>query len=213
MAGSSTAHALWTSGVLLVGFVLICCRVSLAGGLPGDEQALVEVHQAAGARFDVPLQAVADLSNLEPLAVVAVFVAALLLWGGRWVDAITFVGAVGVVCVVNPLLKALIAQERPTVRPDAPEVSEYSFPSGHAANTAALGVALVVISWDTRWRIPMLVASTLFVALVGVSQLVLGVHYPTDILAGWLWAAGFVLLASCVVAGLHERQRAKVEDR
>ena len=92
-------------------------------------------------------------------------------------------------------------------------MSEYSFPSGHAANTAALGVALVVISWDTRWRIPMLVACTLFVALVGASQLVLGVHYPSDILAGWLWAAGFVLLASCVVAVLLERQRAKVEDR
>jgi undecaprenyl-diphosphatase len=199
--------------VLLVGFVLICCWVGLAGSLPGDERALVEIHQAAAARFDVPMQAVADGSNLEPLAVVAGVVTAVLLWRRRWVDAIAFVGAVVVVWVVNPLLKALIARGRPTVRADAPDVSEYSFPSGHAANTAALGVALVVISWDTRWRIPMLVACTLFVALVGASQLVLGVHYPSDILAGWLWAAGFVLLGSGVVTVLLERQRAKVEDR
>jgi undecaprenyl-diphosphatase len=213
MAGSSTARALWTSGVLLVGFVLICCWVSSAAGLPGDERVLEEIHQAAGTRFDVPMQAVADLSNLWPLAVVAVVIAGALLWRRRWVHAIALVGAVVVVWVVNPVLKALIARQRPTVRPDAPEVSEYSFPSGHAANTAALGFALVVISWESRWRIPMLVTCTVIVALVGVSQLVLGVHYPSDILAGWLWAAGSVLLASCVVAVLHEGQRAKVEDR
>ena len=199
--------------MLLVGFVLICCWVSLADGLPGDERALLEIRQAAETRFDVPMQAVADGSNLEPLAVGAVVVAVVLLWRRRWVDAIAFVGAVAVVWVVNPVLKALIARDRPTIRPDAPEVSEYTFPSGHAANTAALGLALVMISWETRWRIPMLVACTLLVALVGASQLVLGVHYPSDILAGWLWAAGVVLLASCVVTVLVERQRAKVEDR
>jgi membrane-associated phospholipid phosphatase len=75
-------------------------------------------------------------------------------------------------------------------------VSEYSFPSGHAADTAALGVALVMVTWDTRWRIPMVVACAFFVALVGVSQLILAVHYPSDVLAGWLWAASWAIFAS-----------------
>jgi hypothetical protein len=196
MARRSGDHALRASGILLAGFVLVCCWVTLEGYLPGDAQALVEIHEAVGARLDAPMSTVADISNLEPVAVAAAGVVAILAWGRRWVEATRFVVAVVVVWVGNPLLKELVARERPTVRADAPEVSEYGFPSGHAADTAALGVALVMVTWDTSWRIPMVVACAFFVALVGVSQLILGVHYPSDVLAGWLWAAGWAIFAS-----------------
>ena len=184
------------SGVLLIGFLLVCSWVTLQGYLPGDEQALVEINGAVGARLDAPMHTVADVSNLGPLAVAAAGIVAVLAWCRRWVEAARVAVAVVVVWVVNPLLKELVARDRPTVRPDAPEVSEYGFPSGHASDTAALGVALVMVTWDTSWRIPMLVACALFVALVGVSQLILGVHYPSDILAGWLWAASWALFAA-----------------
>jgi PAP2 superfamily len=196
MAETSRDHALRASGMLLVGFVLVCCWVTLEGYLPGDEQALAEIHEAVGARLDAPMSIVAEISNLEPVAVAAAGVVAILAWGRRWVEATRFVVAVVVVWVANPVLKELVARDRPTVRPDTREVSEYSFPSGHAADTAALGVALVMVTWDTSWRIPMVVACAFFVALVGVSQLILGVHYPSDVLAGWLWAAGWAIFAS-----------------
>jgi hypothetical protein len=196
MAGTSSDHALRASEMLLVGFVVVCCWVTVEGYLPGDEQALAEIHEAVGARLDAPMSTVADISNLEPVAVAAAGIVAILAWGRRWVEATRFVVAVVVVWVANPLLKELVARDRPTVRPEAGEVSEYSFPSGHAADTAALGVALVMVTWDTSWRIPMVVACAFFVALVGVSQLVLGVHYPSDVLAGWLWAASWAIFAS-----------------
>jgi membrane-associated phospholipid phosphatase len=71
------------------------------------------------------------------------------------------------------------------------ELSEYTFPSGHAANTAALAAAAILIAWSTRLRIAAVVAGVGFVLVVGLSQLALGVHYPSDIVAGWLWATAW----------------------
>jgi hypothetical protein len=78
MAGTSADHALRASGMLLVGFVLVCCWVTVEGYLPGDEQALAEIHEAVGARLDAPMSTVADITNLEPVAVAAAGVVAIL---------------------------------------------------------------------------------------------------------------------------------------
>ena len=71
------------------------------------------------------------------------------------------------------------------------ELSEYTFPSGHAANTAALAAAAILIAWPTRYRTSAAIAGVGLVLVVGLSQLALGVHYPSDIVAGWLWAAAW----------------------
>jgi membrane-associated phospholipid phosphatase len=81
-------------------------------------------------------------------------------------------------------------------RPDlwlsiTPEFS-YSFPSGHAMGSSTLGLAVVALCWPTRWRWPVLIATVVFVLLVGLSRLYLGVHYPSDILAGWCAATAWV---------------------
>ena len=61
-----------------------------------------------------------------------------------------------------------------------------------------LACVLVLLAWPTRWRWPLLVVMSLFVALVGVSRIYLGVHYPSDILAGWsaalTWTVAIYLL-------------------
>jgi membrane-associated phospholipid phosphatase len=68
----------------------------------------------------------------------------------------------------------------------------YSFPSGHAMGSATLGMALSILCWPTRWRGPVTVLSLVFVVLVGISRVYLGVHYPSDILAGWSAAIAWV---------------------
>jgi undecaprenyl-diphosphatase len=107
-----------------------------------------------------------------------------------------------VVWAVNPVLKELVGRSRPDLWPLPDTVSEYSFPSGHAANTAALAGALLLILHSRRaWVVGLLVAA---VGLVGLSQLVLGRHYPSDLLAGWLWAAGWISSLAWV-RGMHRR--------
>ncbi len=101
---------------------------------------------------------------------------------------------VGVVWAFNPVLKQVVARSRPDLWPAPTELSEYTFPSGHAANTAALAAAAILIAWSTRYRTSAPVAGVVFVLVVGLSQLALGVHYPSDIIAGWLWAGAWAAL-------------------
>ncbi|MGW1342075.1 phosphatase PAP2 family protein [Kribbella sp. NPDC002412] len=157
-----------------------------------EDDVLVWLHDDAPAA-----QAVSDLTELEPLAAVALVVLVVLLVLRRWRDAIFFTAGVGVVWAVNPLLKELVGRSRPDLWPLPPDVSEYSFPSGHAANTAALVGALVLM---VR-RLPVVLLGAAVLLLVGWSQLALGRHYPTDILAGWLWALAWVGVARNMTKG------------
>ncbi|WP_165949291.1 phosphatase PAP2 family protein [Kribbella turkmenica] len=142
-------------------------------------------------------RSVSDLTGLAPLAAVGIVVLTVLLSLRRWRDALFFTAAVGVVWAVNPLLKQLFGRSRPELWPLPPEVSEYSFPSGHAANTAALVGALVLIAG----RLPVLLLGAVLVLIAGWAQLALGRHYPTDVLAGWLWALTFVAVVRNVTKG------------
>jgi undecaprenyl-diphosphatase len=61
-----------------------------------------------------------------------------------------------------------------------------------------LVAALVILSWNSRWRFPVWLIGSVFVLSIGWTRLYLGVHYPSDILAGWMvsiaWAIGVSLL-------------------
>jgi undecaprenyl-diphosphatase len=83
-------------------------------------------------------------------------------------------------------------------RPDlwlslAPETS-FSFPSGHAMGSMTLAATLALLAWHTRWRWPVAAFAFAFALAVGASRVYLGVHFPSDILAGWAaalaWTAG-----------------------
>jgi hypothetical protein len=52
--------------------------------------------------------------------------------------------------------------------------------------------ALVALTWQSRWRLPVLIAGALVMAIVGFSRLVLGAHYPSDVLGGWAFAFAWV---------------------
>jgi undecaprenyl-diphosphatase len=90
------------------------------------------------------------------------------------------------------------------VRPDlwlsiAPEHT-YSFPSGHAMGSMTLALTLLFLCWSSRtrwgssWRWVVAAFGALFAVWVGWARVYLGVHYPSDILAGWcaaaVWTAG-----------------------
>lgn len=115
----------------------------------------------------------------------------------RWREAsfaaVAFVGS----ALLNLGSKQVFQRDRPSLWESIAPESTYSFPSGHAMGTMTFACVLVLLAWPTRWRWPAVVLAPSFVVLVGASRVYLGVHYPSDILAGWCaalcWGVGCYL--------------------
>lgn len=107
------------------------------------------------------------------------------------------------------LLKYVIARDRPSIVPHLREVTTPSFPSGHAMVSAivylTLGTLLMQIVKGRAAKLYCLMVAMLLTFLVGLSRIYLGVHYPTDVLAGWMAGMGWALI--CWTAIQYSRCR------
>ena len=121
--------------------------------------------------------------------------------GHRTSAALLAVTVVGGVCL-DVALKFAFHRARPEPYFGLPTPATFSFPSGHSLMSLCFyGVAAYLISVhvdSARWRLALRVAGALMVLLVGVSRIYLGVHYPSDVVAGF--AAGLVWLTAIVFA-------------
>lgn len=118
--------------------------------------------------------------------------------------------------VLNWVLKAAFARTRPDIVPHLREVVDSSFPSGHALTSAAvyltLGALLMRIA-EGRPAKYYCIAIAMFVTfLVGLSRVFLGVHYPSDVVAGWLIGMTWALLCWVVERILERRAGLKREQ-
>lgn len=106
---------------------------------------------------------------------------------------------VGGAAASNFILKLIFHRSRPSLWDTLVVETDYSFPSGHSMISMALITCIVIMLWNTRWRRISLIAGSLIVLLIGVSRLYLGVHYPTDVLAGWSIGFAWVVLVLVIV--------------
>ena len=115
---------------------------------------------------------------------------------------------------LSSALKALFRRPRPDVVPHLMRVYSSSFPSGHSIISAVvyltLGALLSRVFRQRRFKFYILAVAVLMTGLVGASRVYLGVHYPTDVLAGW--TAGLVWATLCWLAGRYLQRRGKFEQ-
>ena len=100
---------------------------------------------------------------------------------------------------IDLLAKVIFSRPRPHLWISSLHEIGYSFPSGHAMGSMAMVAALVVLVRGTRWQWWTLGLGGLFVALIGATRVYLGVHSPSDVLAGWVAAIAWVSAVSLIV--------------
>lgn len=131
----------------------------------------------------------------------------LLVWLGlglrrRERAAWVFFASVGGSMLLTQLVKRLVARPRPVLWVSIRPEHTFSFPSGHAMDTAAMAVALVFLCWPSRARGWVGGLASLFALAVGWARMYLGVHNPSDVLAGWASAVGWVVLVQLLAGWL-----------
>lgn len=203
---------------LSVGLVLACLAVWGFAGIAEsmveggtrhfDEAILLWLNQHATERLDVVALEVTALGDAA-VVIVLVLVASFLLWltHHRHLAVTLWVATVGGV-LINTVLKLAFNRPRPQVvewRIDYAGLS--SFPSGHAMIAAVVYVTLAYVI--TRlgparaMRTVTLTVSALLIFLIGVSRLYLGVHYPSDVIAGYAVGFAWAAFASFAVEAIR----------
>lgn len=184
--------------VSVMGFVYLAEEVVEGDTLPFDQWVLTAVNGTASGWQDSLWSVVTQLDGFVAVPILTVFVAFVLIRKRRIRDAIVMLAGVGGAAVVNVVLKLVFERVRPDLWEQLVVETSYSFPSGHAMASCALAASFVLIMWGSRWRYTVLAAGVLYVGLIGYSRLYLGVHYPTDVLAGWVISIAWILLISAI---------------
>jgi len=183
--------------LLLVGW--LCEEVWEQESFQFDSAILIWLHRQATPVLDRVMLSITTLGNPEIVIPIVIVVLGWFAWKRRWLESTFLVIACAGAIVLNQGLKLVFTRPRPALwSPLIKEVS-YSFPSGHALGSLVLYgfLAYLFARWYPRQARPIYAIAVVLISLIGLSRLYLGVHYPTDILAGY--SMGFLWLLLCVV--------------
>jgi len=210
--------------VLALAFVYVADNVTSGDSRDFDQQVMRALRKADDPATPIGpwwLRAAAlDITALGSAAVLGLVVLAvtgyLLIHGLYRTSAFVFVASSGG-WFLNWALKRAFDRPRPDVVPHLHDVITSSFPSGHAMVSAAvyltLGTLLMRLAEGRLAKFYCIAIAMVATLLVGSTRVFLGVHYPTDVLAGWLVGLSWALLCWLLEGALERRTGLKREQR
>ncbi|MBD1807722.1 phosphatase PAP2 family protein [Microcoleus sp. FACHB-SPT15] len=163
-----------------------------------DKEILLTLRELHTPVLDKVMLGFTFLGEPVILLIVCLVIGTWLLTRGQRSQATILIIAASGAVALNTLLKVLFGRARPMLWERVVDVGQYSFPSGHAMISMVIFgiIGYLVSSKFPLWRIGIISLTILLVTGIGLSRLYLGVHWPTDIIAGY--AAGLVWLITCI---------------
>jgi undecaprenyl-diphosphatase len=222
--------SLWRDSIrvdarLLLTFLAICLGLFVFGKLAsevmeGDSMALDHGIISAlrvpgnpetpiGPRwFLLCVRDITALGGWTVLTLLTIAVAGFLMVARRRATALFVVFAIAGGATLSTILKSLFNRPRPDVVAHLVDVHSTSFPSGHAMNSAIVYLTLGALLARTQQvrvlRIYLLSVSIVLALMIGASRVYLGVHWPSDVLAGWMVGASWAVLCSLLARRLQQ---------
>jgi membrane-associated phospholipid phosphatase len=197
----------------LLGFATIAWRVwGLTGGFVWDVTILEAIHcmaRPALTQFAVVFTQFGSAWRLLPMIVA---IAGLFAFRKQWRSLLYVVVMLLGSAAINLYAKTFWHRMRPHLWDSSfPPLTDFSFPSGHAMSSLVAAAILITLCWHTRWRWLVLAIGIAYVVGIGWSRLYLGVHYPSDILAGWMIAIAWAISMNLLINPLANHAASPLE--
>jgi membrane-associated phospholipid phosphatase len=171
-----------------------------------DRAFLLWLHQFANPSLDRIMLFFTSLGDPPTVVTIFLITSIWLLLKRRYSDGIRF----AIVCVggvlINQEMKLFFAKPRPELWPRLITDPTFSFPSGHAVGSMIIYgfIAYILANELQQYRIYIYILASFLIAAIGFSRLYLGVHYPTDIIAGY--GVSFLWLTTCLRVKFRSRR-------
>jgi undecaprenyl-diphosphatase len=200
---------------MLAAAIALSLTVGLADTpLPGEARTIREVQPWAFPG-DAPSDFIRAITTTGMVLLLGTLLAIGLFATGARREALTLLALLFALAWLQPALKELIDRPRPTsddfeVRAG---ITSPSYPAGHVMSPTVLYGYIIALCMTTPWpraaRIAVALACAAALALTGVVNIWLGVHWPTDVIGGYLWGAALVLAASQLSREIARRLRSE----
>ncbi len=203
---------------LVLGFAKIASVISSGSTYSFDEKLLRALRNPADladpigpAWLENVMRDVTSLGSFTFVAITTLVVIGYLVMDGKRAAALFVLVATAGGIALSEILKVLFARPRPELVAHLVDVQSMSFPSGHAMQSAVtfltLGALLAREQSRTRLKVYLISIAILLTLAVGASRIYLGVHWPTDVLAGWCAGASWAMGCWLVARWLQDRGR------
>lgn len=177
-------------------FVILLLAVqNHEGALSWELPILYTIHDQTGEKLNLLAETLTRLGSFKITTPVIVGMALSFSFSKRWnyslYTIITFLGAI----TISYTGKIIVHRARPHLWELVYQIgSDYSFPSGHAMSSMSFALVLIILTWNSSWRWLTIIFGSLFAIAIAWTRLYLGVHYPSDVLGGWMMAIAWSMV-------------------